>query len=664
MTQRPRRKLGVYSLGFMRPQLREALRQTGWDVVPGPFQDQIDAVGIWGARPVSERGKAAAKRRGVPLIHIEDAPLRSVTAHKRAPIMGLTIDDVGNMLDHRHPSRLEQMLNAKTDQARVETGPLLDAYLRMGLSKYNDAWRPATELPERPFVLAVDQLPGDASIRLGSADKSTFQEMLQAACTENPDLPIYVKRHPRALNDPDRTHFSRLPKGVRVLPSGFAVPDVLDKATRVYCVTSQIGFEAILRGHRPRVFGGAYYAGWGLSDDEMVFPNRGAVLSIAALFEAAMVDYPHWFDVYSGQRADLMEAMLGLNARKQAYMRKRRGKVALGLRLWKRPVMREILGDTVFSSDPRQAIARAEQDERQLVAWASSKEADAIPNNVPFLRVEDGFLRSVGLGAELVAPLSICLDDLGIYYDPRSESRLERLINESRHLSADQLARAQALRERLIEAGVSKYNVGSDQAIDAPDRRVILVPGQVEDDASIRLGAGGVARNSELLQIVRSENPDAHILYKPHPDVEAGLRPGAVEDAEEYCDQILCDVTAEAALKGADEVWTMTSLMGFEALLRGIPVVCFGQPFYASWGLTTDRAPQIDRRQRGVSLDGLVHATLIDYPVYRDPLTGLACHPEVVVERLISGQGTGKPVNRLLSKLQGLFAGQSGLWRQ
>ena len=60
-----------------------------------------------------------------------------------------------------------------------------------------------------------------------------------------------------------------------------------------------------------------------------------------------------------------------------------------------------------------------------------------------------------------------------------------------------------------------------------------------------------------------------------------------------------------------------------------------------------------------------MHAALIDYPRYRDPLTGLPCPVEVAVDRLRDGTvahpGWG---NRLLSKLQGLFASQSHLWRR
>ena len=111
-------------------------------------------------------------------------------------------------------------------------------------------------------------------------------------------------------------------------------------------------------------------------------------------------------------------------------------------------------------------------------------------------------------------------------------------------------------------------------------------------------------------------------------------------------------------------VWTMTSLAGFEALMRGVHVVTTGAPFYAGWGLTEDRGSVPPRRREDVSLAGLVHATLIDYPRYFDPITRTACPVEVIVDRLASDTLPRPGVaNRTLSKLQGLLASQSHLWR-
>ena len=299
---------------------------------------------------------------------------------------------------------------------------------------------------------------------------------------------------------------------------------------------------------------------------------------------------------------------------------------------------------------------------RSLV-WAG-KETDALAGTAPLRRVEDGFLRSRGLGAQLVPPLSLVTDDLGIYYDPTRESRLERLIAAPPPPGGE--VRAAALVARMRAAGLSKYNLAGAALPDLPKGHRILVPGQVEDDASIRLGAGQVRTNLDLLRAVRLANPEGVILFKPHPDVEAGLRAGAVppERLAGLADLALPHTDPIALIDAVDEVWTMTSLLGFEALLRGKPVTCLGAPFYAGWGLTRDLGPIPARRTARPTLLALAHATLIAYPRYRDPVTGLPCSAEVVADRLASGAGQRVGAgNRLLSKLQGLMASRADLWR-
>lgn len=151
---------------------------------------------------------------------------------------------------------------------------------------------------------------------------------------------------------------------------------------------------------------------------------------------------------------------------------------------------------------------------------------------------------------------------------------------------------------------------------------MILVPGQVEDDASIRYGSPQIYRNLDLLRTVRERNPNAYIIYKPHPDVVSGNRIGHIspDDAARYADQTAEQADILTCLQYADEIHTMTSLTGFEALLRGKKVSCYGLPFYAGWGLTQDLLP-IPRRSRRLELWQLVAGTLIYYPDYIHPKT-------------------------------------------
>jgi len=98
-----------------------------------------------------------------------------------------------------------------------------------------------------------------------------------------------------------------------------------------------------------------------------------------------------------------------------------------------------------------------------------------------------------------------------------------------------------------------------------------------------------------------------------------------------------------ALIAMADELHVNSSLAGFEALLRGKPVTVHGVPFYAGWGLTTDRGPVPARRTVRRTLDELVAAAYLLYPRYLDPETGLPCPAEVLVQRLAAAAPTLKP---------------------
>jgi capsular polysaccharide export protein len=189
-----------------------------------------------------------------------------------------------------------------------------------------------------------------------------------------------------------------------------------------------------------------------------------------------------------------------------------------------------------------------------------------------------------------------------------------------------------------VEGAVTKYNLrATPWRRPAAARRVVLVVGQVESDASIRLGAPGLCRNIALLKAVRAAEPTAHLVYKPHPDVVAGLcRAGSGEDeAADWCDELLVDASIQAMFDQVDALHVLTSLAGFEALLRGVEVHTWGLPFYAGWGLTRD-CLRCERRGRRLPLEALVHATLIDYPRYVSRHSGLFIEPEQAIEELLA----------------------------
>lgn len=331
----------------------------------------------------------------------------------------------------------------------------------------------------------------------------------------------------------------------------------------------------------------------------------------------------------------------------------------LGIRGWKRASMRHFFHDGARVPAMRARAPAGPGDGRRVAIWpsrvAATDVAAAAAAGYAIDRIEDGFVRSTGLGSDLTAPSSIVVDGRGIHYDPSSPSDLEHLL-EHGDFGPALLARADALIARLVAAGVGKYGAqaGETNAFErAGSRARLLVIGQVDDDASVRLGGTAeVAGNRDLLARVRRDSPDAWIVYRPHPDVTAGHRRGRVDDARALADVVEPSGDLFMLMRQADAVHVLTSLAGFEALLRYRHVVVHGRPFYAGWGLTDDRGGPFARRTRHLTRAQLVAAALIAYPRYIDPVTRLPCPVEVVVDRLATQPAAPTLLTRL-RRLQG-----------
>lgn len=326
----------------------------------------------------------------------------------------------------------------------------------------------------------------------------------------------------------------------------------------------------------------------------------------------------------------------------------------LGVAGWKRETMEALLWNG--GSGPRYRAGSA--DDGTTLLWRSRVPPAVLRRLAADGRsvgeIEDGFVRSVGLGANCVPPLSITVDRRGVHFDPAQPSDLEMLIEQG-GFAPSVLARAEALVSRIVREGLSKYGRGGAAlARPAGARRHVLVTGQVEDDRSVQCGAGG-RTNLDLLVAARAAEPDAYLIYKPHPDVEAGHRKGAIDDAVAlaHADHIERTAPISALLDMVDALHVLTSLAGFEALLRGKQVVTHGVPFYAGWGLTDDLGAVPDRRTARRSLAELVAAVLILYPRYLDPVTRLPCPAEVLVDRMIADVATTPTLLERLRMLQG-----------
>lgn len=602
---------------------------------------------IWENEPKPAKAHQIADRYQLPITRLGEGFLPKLGPTQQEPPAAFVSDDMGIYYDASAPSWLECLIAGTIDdEKRKRAQDIIHAWRTNRISKYNQARAFKGELPKN-YILVVDQCQNDITVKCGLAKKSNFELMLDAAVTENPHCEIVVKAYPdtvsRGFLEP--TYLSRLPNVVVLNEEAHPV-SLIENAKAVYCVTSHLGFEALLWGKKVRTFGMPFYAGWGLTTDELPPSKRRHCVSLENLVHAAFVGYSRYLDPQTNQPCQVEDLIGWIGMQNRIKERFPPLLYAYGFTKYKH----QFINGFFQGSEIRYVKDLCELPAGStLLLWGSQAidlPTGTQPSGINILRLEDGFLRSVGLGAEFrVRPLSWAVDSLGIYYDATKASELEQLL-QTYGFSPELLARAQKLRERIVKNNLTKYNFGvsrqhshvNGKVTDTQEhRRVILVPGQVEQDASIKFGAPQIRQNIALLRAIREANPEAYVIYKPHPDVYSGLRDkGEGEDqAIQWCDEIVTDRSMGDLLTEIDEVHVLTSLTGFEALLRGKQVTCYGQPFYSGWGLTIDKVP-IERRTRRLSVDELVAGALILYPLYLSFSGNRLISPEQAIEELLN----------------------------
>jgi capsular polysaccharide export protein len=499
--------------------------------------------------------------------------------------------------------------------------------------------------------------------------------MLDVALAENPANRLVIVAPAPGGEAAGRRLWPRLTAaaaaGATVIRRASDPWSLLDRASRVYSTGGEIGFLALLAGMPVAAFASSFYTGWGQTTDAPGVPARPFPRTVDEIFATCCLIATRYRDPFRDRPATFEETVATLADWRRAEEANRRIAVCVGMSFWKRRRIAEFLrssaGVPVFRRTVAGALAAAGRDPARpntIAGWASrlpdGLAETARRHRVPLIRVEDGFIRSVGLGSDFLPPASLVFDTSGMYFDPRS-SDLETLLRET-EFAPPLVARAARLTMQLVARGVTKYNLADrgPRIKPPPGVRRILVAGQVEDDLSVLHGAAAIKTNLDLLAAARSANRDAFILYKPHPDVVAGHRKGSVPDADalRFADAVVTDRSTASLLSFVDELHTITSLTGFEALLRRRRVVVYGRPFYAGWGLTVDRLP-FDRGRR-LTLEELVAGALILYPRYIDPLTRLPCGPEVVIERLDHPELWRAGPLVLARRMQGVMARRLG----
>lgn len=602
----------------------------------------------WGRKQSFFKALALAEQKGLKALCLEDGFIRSLGLGKDGyPPLSLVVDETGIYFDALQPSDLESIiLKPEIDEQNCRAEKAIAKILKHGITKYNQKFKTLDSekfSKEKRHILVIDQTFGDQSIRYAGANAETFKTMLKHACQNHPEAVIWVKTHPDVLAGKAKAHFSTEDlnhPNIHVLTQNYNPIELLQYMYEVYVVSSQLGFEALLCGKKVHCFGVPWYAGWGRTDDQyaplhILNGRRGIQRSLNHLFASAYFHYARYVYPVTGVRCECEDIIDLMIPNIEFQKRLDQSYLAYGFSPWKKKFIADFLSFPKLNLKFQRYLKPKKN--QAIIAWGKKAQCLKNQNYKKVMTVEDGFIRSVGLGATLIRPCSLVFDDVGIYYDATKPSKIENLLNQI-NLTEEQHQRAQALQQKLIDLNISKYNVGESKSLVRPDAsNVILVVGQVEDDMSIQLGGIGIKTNLDLLKEVRENQPNAYIIYKPHPDVQAGLRIGRIAEhiVLQYANQIEDTASILDCFEIIDELHTITSLSGFEALLRNIKVSCYGMPFYAGWGLTTDFY-RLERRCKNVNLETLVYVTLVEYPAYNLPKASHLGLPMVRPEDVIN----------------------------
>ncbi|EEU6980080.1 capsular polysaccharide biosynthesis protein [Campylobacter jejuni] len=619
----------------------------------------------WGRKKSGLKAINLAKKYKAKFILLEDGFIRSLNLGvENSPSFSMVKDDIGIYYDATAPSKLENLLNTYEfkDEEIKQAKKAIELIKKYKISKYNNN----LDIPDDYFqkdekrVLIITQTANDASLEFGLAKGFKTVDMIKDAIKENPKSKIYIKIHPDVLSGKKQSDLdiNSLPKECILITENFNPVALLEFFDKVYTKTSGMGFEALMQECECICYGMPFYAGWGLTKDKLECKRRMQKRSLEEVFYAAYILYSEYFNPYLNQKSNIFDTIQTLAKYKDIEKVNSNRLFMLGFTLWKRHFIKPFFNakdnEIIFLNSLKSLAGYKLKENDKFFIWGKridyntlkstlvkKAQDEDLSNFTPKISLtEDGFIRSISLGSDLTRPFSLIIDDKGLYIDPNKASKLEEHL-QNEIFDENMLNRAKNIIKILLENRFSKYNglKHENLKINAKiGQKIILIPAQVEDDASMILGGFGLS-TLDLLKEVRSKNQDAYIIFKPHPDVLSGNRVGLKDETLilEFCDEIVKDCSIDSAIKIADEIHTITSTSGFDALLRAKKVFTYGMPFYAGWGLTKDKH-KCKRRTRKLSLEELVAGALIIYPRYINPKTKTLCEIEVCLDIMLNLQ--------------------------
>ena len=569
------------------------------------------------------------KIKNKKIVFIEDGFVHSFGIKKKKIPLSICFDKNGIYYDCKSKNDLKKFIKeklSKNDISRAKN--IVELWKKYSISKYN--FPSFIEPLPTPYILLIDQTFGDLSIGYGDANENSFKRMLEFAVNNWPDHKIVIKTHPDVINYKKKGCIDSskyIKDKIIVIGDVGQINRLIESSSAVCVVTSQVGFEALIYGKDVHVFGRPFYSGLGLTIDHNI--NNQEFLdhiTLEQLVFSSLVKYQICIDPRTNKKCEIEEIMQYIHFSREVSKFFPQDLDAINLTPWK---ARQINRFVYPVTGKRVKFFKSFKSKmKNIIVWGKNTQIEKnISTKVDLISVEDGFIRSVGLGGDLYPPLSLLFDKKGIHYDASRASDLEDQLQNS-DVNYSEIMRAKKIVDLIVKLKISKYNLRLTKTINLPknalNKEIIGVLGQVESDNSIIYGVPNNTiqkTNFALVERVRKDYPDSYIIYKPHPDTESGLRSKGINDdsIKFNADLIAYKTSLEDLFNKVDRIAVFTSLGGFEALIRGISVITYGLPFYAGWGLTEDFLENhtwAKRRTRKLTIEELIFITLIKYPFY------------------------------------------------
>ena len=227
---------------------------------------------------------------------------------------------------------LEYMLNdnkLKPTKEQIDRSKKLINYIiENKITKYNHQpiYKPNIGTYNRKKILVVDQSYGDMSIVYGNANEETFKNMLKKAIDDNPNCDILIKTHPDSIAQNTTRplgYFSKddIKENVYLLQESINPISILELVDKVYVVSSQLGFVALMMCKEVHVFGIPFYSGYGLTIDYQKCERRTNKRTLEEMFFITYIMYSYYVNPLKEEQCEIEDAIDYLiKLRKQYFL--------------------------------------------------------------------------------------------------------------------------------------------------------------------------------------------------------------------------------------------------------------------------------------------------------------------------------------------------------